>query len=57
MAITLELDDKQQEILKEILDNTVGDMRYEIADTDNSVFKDNLKERRDAVVVILEKLG
>ncbi len=57
MAITLELDDKQQEILKEILDNTVGDMRYEIADTDNSVFKDNLKERRDAVVIILEKLG
>jgi len=57
VAITLELDDKQQEILKEILDNTVGDMRYEIADTDNSVFKDNLKERRDAVVVILEKLG
>lgn len=57
MAITLELDDKQQEILKEILDNTVGDMRYEIADTDNSVYKDNLKERRDAVVGILEKLG
>lgn len=57
MAITLELDDKQQEILKEILDNTVGDMRYEIADTDNSVFKDNLKEHRDAVVIILEKLG
>ena len=57
MAITLELDDKQQEKLKEILDNTVGDMRYEIADTDNSVFKDNLKERRDAVVIILEKLG
>jgi len=57
VAITLELDDKQQEILKEILDNTVGDMRYEIADTDNSVFKDNLKERRDAVVIILEKLG
>jgi len=57
VAITLELDDKQQEKLKEILDNTVGDMRYEIADTDNSVFKDNLKERRDAVVIILEKLG
>jgi len=57
VAITLELDDKQQEILKEILDNTVGDMRYEIADTDNSVFKDNLKEHRDAVVIILEKLG
>jgi len=32
-------------------------LRYEIADTDNSEFKDGLKERRDAVAAILEKLG
>lgn len=35
----------------------MGDLRYEIADTDNSVFKNNLKERRDALALIQEKLG
>ncbi len=57
MATTLELDDKQQEILKEVLESAFGDLRYEIADTDNSEFKDNLKIRRDVVNAILEKLG
>jgi len=57
MATTLDLNDKQQEILREILDSAVSDLRYEIADTDNSEFKDNLKVRRDEVAAILEKLG
>jgi len=57
MATTLDLNDKQQEILREILDSAVSDLRYEIADTDNSEFKDNLKARRDELAAILEKLG
>jgi hypothetical protein len=57
MATTLDLNDKQQEILREILNSAVSDLRYEIADTDNSEFKDNLKVRRDEVAAILEKLG
>ena len=57
MATTLDLNDKQQEILREILNSAVSDLRYEIADTDNSEFKDNLKARRDELAAILEKLG
>lgn len=56
MAKTLELTDQQQELLTELIDSTLGDLSYEIADTDNSTFKDKLKSRRDALKGIVEQL-
>ncbi|MDH4148676.1 MAG: hypothetical protein OEY23_26280 [Acidimicrobiia bacterium] len=53
----LELDDSQVEMLREILDRTYRDLRYEISDTDNSIFKRGLRERETAVALLLDRLG
>jgi len=56
MAKTLELSDKQQEVLVNLLESVLGDLSYEIADTDTSSFKDQLKERREELRAIAAKL-
>ena len=56
MAKTVELNDQQQELLVEILDKVLGDLSYEIADTDLHSFKTQLKERRDALKAINDSL-
>ena len=54
MAKSIELTGDQQEILSDVLKSTLGDMSYEIADTDNSEYKEQLKKRRDALKAVLE---
>jgi len=56
MAVTLELSDAQQEMLGEVIEKVLGDLSYEIADTDLLSFKDQLKERRDALKAIADQL-
>ncbi|MEX2469110.1 MAG: hypothetical protein WD396_05075 [Pseudohongiellaceae bacterium] len=56
MAKTLELTDEQQELLADLLKGVLGDLSYEIADTDNSTFKDKLKKRRDALKALAQQL-
>jgi len=56
MAKMVELTDEQQELLTDLLKGVLGDLSYEIADTDNSTFKDKLKKRRDALKSIAEQL-
>ena len=56
MSKTLELSDKQHEILTDVLQNLLGDMSYEISDTDTAAFKDQLKERRDEIQAIADQL-
>lgn len=56
MAKTLELTDEQQEMLADLLKGVLGDLSYEIADTDNSTFKDKLKQRREALKAIAQQL-
>ena len=56
MAKTVELTDEQQELLAELLKGVLGDLSYEIADTDNSTFKDQLKKRREALKDIADRL-
>ena len=53
----LELDEGQVGLLREVLDITLRDLRYEIADTDNSRFRDELKEREQALRDLLAPLG
>jgi hypothetical protein len=56
MAKTLELSDKQQEYLAEVLESVLGNLSYEISDTDLSSYKDQLKEKRDELKTIAELL-
>jgi hypothetical protein len=53
----LHLDTTQVDLLREILDSAFRNLRFEIADTDNSVYKHNLKEREQSLKSILEKVG
>ena len=57
MAKTLELSDKQQELLAEVLKSVLGDLSYEISDTDLSSYKDQLKEKRDELKSIADQLN
>ncbi len=54
MAKTLKLSDKQQEYLAEVLHSVLGDLSYEIANTDVSTFKDQLKEKQVQLKLIAD---
>ncbi len=56
-AMNIELDSDQSELLREVLDSVFRDLRYEIADTDNSTFKQGLKDREAMLQAILSKVG
>ncbi len=53
----LDLNDEAAALLREILNSTVRDLSHEIADTDNSTFRAELRERRDAVRALLDDVG
>lgn len=52
----LHLDHTQTVLLRELLDSDWRDLRYEIADTDNSSFKRNLRQREQTLRSILDQL-
>lgn len=54
---TLELDDRQVEVLREVLSRYLSDLSMEIADTDSKDFRDDLKERKQTVEQVLGDLG
>ena len=53
---TLELTAEELELLREVLEADLSELRMEIVDTDNSQFKDGLKHRKRVMMDILEKL-
>lgn len=53
----LHLDAVQAVVLRDLLDNARGDIRFEIADTDNARFKASLRDRERIIVTILEQLA
>jgi len=55
--IQLDLTDDEAALLKEFLESTLKNLSYEIADTDTSEFRDQLKARRDALTRISQALG
>lgn len=55
--MNLQLGPEQVELLREILDSTYRDLRYEVADTDNSKFKEELRTRERAVGELLDLVG
>ena len=54
--IQLPLEQNEKEILSEVLEKKLSDLSFEIADTDQYDFKQELKERRVLLMKILEKL-
>jgi len=53
----LNLDTEQTALLREVLDSTFRDLRYEIADTNNSEFKAHLRQRESAMKALLDMVG
>jgi hypothetical protein len=55
--MTLELSEDETELLRQILDAVLGDLSPEIADTDNPSYRRALRNRRDHVAALLNRLG
>ena len=54
--IHLELTKEEKEILIDILENNLSDLRMEIADTDKMDFREMLKKQKDVLKKVLETL-
>lgn len=52
----LELSPDQQQLLVEVLECCLSDLRVEIVDTDTASYKDYLKERKHLLAELLEML-
>ena len=55
--INLELDEQETEVLSKVLRNYLSDLSYEIADTDNLDFRNELKAKRAVLEKISQSLG
>ena len=54
---TLQLTDHEAGILRTLLENDLGDLRMEIANTDSAPFRDKLKEREVIIKRLIGALG
>lgn len=52
----LQLTSEEGDILVEILESYLSDIRMEIADTDSTVFKVDLKKKKEVIKKILDNL-
>ena len=52
----IELDDKECETLREVLESYLSDLSSEIAHTDDRDFRDNLKDKRTTIENIAQRL-
>jgi len=55
--MTLDLDQHEADLLRDVLMSTLRELSYEIADTDLSSFKDELKARRAVLEGVLGHLA
>jgi hypothetical protein len=53
----LTITEAQRAILQEVLDTTYRELRYEIADTDNSSYKAALRQREEEIRAVLDLVG
>lgn len=54
--VHLDLDEKEKEVLAAVLERSLADLSYEIADTDRKAFRDELKAKRDVLGKVLDAL-
>ena len=52
----LTLTNEEKAVCVELIDHSLSDLRMEIADTDNSEFKRGLREKKEMLTHILDKL-
>lgn len=52
----IELNDREAQALRAVLDSAVSDLGMEIAQTDSQEFRENLKHDRNALLSLREKL-
>ncbi len=52
----IELNDKECETLREVLESYLSDLTSEIAHTDDRDFRDNLKDKRTTIENIAQRL-
>ncbi len=53
---TIELDERQIQVLREVLVSYLSDLRMEVAHTDSKDFRDKLKEKEKTIKAVLEIL-
>ena len=51
-----ELSTEEKQTLIEVLEDNISDLRMEIADTDSSIFKEEIRTRKKILIDILERL-
>jgi len=54
--IQLDLTKEEKDILTEILENDLSDLRMEITDTDSLDFREMLKKQKEVLMKVLETL-
>lgn len=54
--ISLDLDQEERELLKNLLENLLSDIRMEVADTDRMDFREKLKEQKRVLNKTIEAL-
>jgi hypothetical protein len=52
----LDLKPEEREVLLEVLEEQLSDLRMELADTDNAGYKDELRKRKEVLDNILNAL-
>jgi hypothetical protein len=52
----LDLNERERDVLVELLESSLADLRFEIADTDMRAFREQLKENRQVLSGILDAL-
>ena len=55
--VTLDLTEREQEILHGVLQSTLGDLRMEISHTDRKDVRDLLKERKQVLIKVADALN
>ena len=56
-AMTIQLDTEQTEVLREILQHDLSQMRVESARTDGHAFREMLHHREDVIEAVLKQLA
>jgi hypothetical protein len=53
---TIEITSEERDLLMELLDNTVSDLRAEIAHSDSPFYKDDLRKRKELFIDISKRV-
>ncbi|HKB72382.1 MAG TPA: hypothetical protein VKH46_16205 [Thermoanaerobaculia bacterium] len=55
--MTIDLDGREADILRQVCESALSDLRMEVAGTENQEFRENLKRKEEFLRSLLERLG